>query len=221
MRVRLPSGSYTQLDVRGSASVLDLKRLLVQVRLRPARRAAHVAGLPLDSVGLRCTYHSNRTTYYVLLYKVPPRVSTVRVFLKIKPPPRCRRAAACSLRDRRSCTSSAPCRTTAPRSPAAASARVPSCAWQGDAVHAHLAAVAPHNNPISRPSFSRVPLPGMRSIHPHKCHLCGWIERIPGGTRQRRRPVNRNFGGLRPRDWRGKCILASSGNGCELCTGSF
>ena len=76
MRVRLPSGSYTQLDVRGSASVLDLKRLLVQVRLRPARRAAHVAGLPLDSVGLRCTYHSNRTTYYVLLYKVPPRVST-------------------------------------------------------------------------------------------------------------------------------------------------
>ena len=24
----------------------------------------------------------------------------------------------------------------------------------------------------------------MRSIHPHKCHLCGWIERIPGGTRQ-------------------------------------
>ena len=26
--------------------------------------------------------------------------------------------------------------------------------------------------------------PGMRSIHPHKCHLCGWIERIPGGTRQ-------------------------------------
>ena len=26
--------------------------------------------------------------------------------------------------------------------------------------------------------------PGMHSIHPHKCHLCGWIERIPGGTRQ-------------------------------------
>ena len=24
----------------------------------------------------------------------------------------------------------------------------------------------------------------MRSIHPHKCYLCGWIERIPGGTRQ-------------------------------------
>ena len=24
----------------------------------------------------------------------------------------------------------------------------------------------------------------MRSIHPHKCHLCGWVERIRGGTRQ-------------------------------------
>ena len=29
-------------------------------------------------------------------------------------------------------------------------------------------------------SAHRVP-PGMRSIHPHKWHLCGWIERIPGG----------------------------------------
>ena len=24
----------------------------------------------------------------------------------------------------------------------------------------------------------------VRSIHPHKCHLCGWIERIPGGARE-------------------------------------
>ena len=45
--------------------------------------------------------------------------------------------------------------------------------------------------PISRPQpsiASRFPgrhpagFPrGMRSIHPHKWHLCGWIERIPGG----------------------------------------
>ena len=43
--------------------------------------------------------------------------------------------------------------------------------------HANLAA-APHN-----PGFLAVILPaspGMRSFHPHKCHLCGWIERIPG-----------------------------------------
>ena len=26
--------------------------------------------------------------------------------------------------------------------------------------------------------------PGMRSMHPHKCHLCGLIERVPGGTRE-------------------------------------
>ena len=37
--------------------------------------------------------------------------------------------------------------------------------------------------PVSRPSFCQVP-PGMRSIHPHKWHLCGWIERIPGATWQ-------------------------------------
>ena len=27
----------------------------------------------------------------------------------------------------------------------------------------------------------RLPPPDLRSsIHPHKCHLCGWIEHIPG-----------------------------------------
>ena len=36
------------------------------------------------------------------------------------------------------------------------------------AKHAHLAAVAPII-PVSRPSFCRIS-PGMRSIHPHKCH---------------------------------------------------
>ena len=51
------------------------------------------------------------------------------------------------------------------------------------ALHANLAAAAPII-PISRSSFCRVP-PRMRSIHshsihPHKWHLCGCIERIPG-----------------------------------------
>ena len=44
-------------------------------------------------------------------------------------------------------------------------------------VHANLAAVAPII-PVSRPSFCRVP-PGMRSIHPHKCHTAArlvWIQ---------------------------------------------
>ena len=50
------------------------------------------------------------------------------------------------------------------------------------ASHADLAAVAP-TIPVSRPSFCRVP-PGTRSIHRHKWHLCGWIERVPGGTRE-------------------------------------
>ena len=48
--------------------------------------------------------------------------------------------------------------------------------------HAYVAAVAPII-PVSRPSCRRVP-PGMRSIHPHKWHLCGWIEHIPRGTQQ-------------------------------------
>ena len=38
-------------------------------------------------------------------------------------------------------------------------------------VHAILAAAAPII-PVSRPSFCRVP-PGVRSIHPHKCHIRG------------------------------------------------
>ena len=38
---------------------------------------------------------------------------------------------------------------------------------------------SPHN-----PRFQTVILPAMRSIHPHTWRLCGWIERIPGGTRQ-------------------------------------
>ena len=43
-----------------------------------------------------------------------------------------------------------------------------SAGWR---VHANVAAVAPPPpNPVSRPSFCRVP-PGMRSIHPHKWHI--------------------------------------------------
>ena len=53
----------------------------------------------------------------------------------------------------------------------------------GTRVHANLAAAGPPPKPVSRPSFCRVP-PGMRSIHPHKWHLCESIERIAGGTRQ-------------------------------------
>ena len=44
--------------------------------------------------------------------------------------------------------------------------------------HANVAAAAPMI-PVSR-SSCRVP-PGIRSIHPRKFSLCGWIERIPGG----------------------------------------
>ena len=58
----------------------------------------------------------------------------------------------------------------------------------------------PPITPVSRWSFSRFPpsmrcihlyynstrgrKPGMCSIHPYKCHLYGWIECIPGGTRE-------------------------------------
>ena len=41
----------------------------------------------------------------------------------------------------------------------------------------NVAAAGPHN-----PGFLTVILPGMRSIHPRIRHLCGWIERIPGGN---------------------------------------
>ena len=40
--------------------------------------------------------------------------------------------------------------------------------FRGTCSHANLAAAAPII-PVSRTSFCRVP-PGMRSIHPHKCH---------------------------------------------------
>ena len=53
---------------------------------------------------------------------------------------------------------------------------------RGALPYIHAAVVAPIF-PVSRPSVCRVPL-GMRSVHPHKWHLCGWIERIPVGTRQ-------------------------------------
>ena len=46
-------------------------------------------------------------------------------------------------------------------------------------------------DPVERQTCLRTTVPRpfvlttlMRPIHPHKCHLCGWIERIPGGTRQ-------------------------------------
>ena len=38
-------------------------------------------------------------------------------------------------------------------------------------VHANVAAAAPNNPGFQTVVFSRVP-PGMRPIHPHKCHLC-------------------------------------------------
>ena len=49
---------------------------------------------------------------------------------------------------------------------------------------------SPPRNPVSRPLFCRVPPPGMRSIHPHKCHSVTMLtgaERVvtdPGGARQ-------------------------------------
>ena len=60
-------------------------------------------------------------------------------------------------------------------------------------LHANVAAVAPMI-PVSRPSFCRVP-PGMRSVPLYRWHLCGWIERIPGGTQQNDGLGNRNYGG--------------------------
>ena len=51
--------------------------------------------------------------------------------------------------------------------------------------------IYPRESRGRRPLWSRFPgrhaagVPRVsRSIHPHKCHLCGWIERIPSGTRQ-------------------------------------
>ena len=43
--------------------------------------------------------------------------------------------------------------------------------------------------------FPRFPRPGMRSIHPHEWHLCGWIERTPGGNPGVRRSGDRDCGG--------------------------
>ena len=60
----------------------------------------------------------------------------------------------------------------------------------------------------------------MLSIHPHKCQLCGWIERIPGGTRQNDGLETEIKGGLRLRDARGEaglrgCRAPSEVRGCS------
>ena len=52
---------------------------------------------------------------------------------------------------------------------------------------------SPRNPGLHTVVFSWVP-PGMRSIHPYPYkgqRLCGWIERMPGGTRGKRRCGNR------------------------------
>ena len=58
--------------------------------------------------------------------------------------------------------------------------------WRGDrgtVGDAGRGAQGPLLSRFPDPTFCRVP-PGMRSIHPHRCHLCGWIEHILGGTPQ-------------------------------------
>ena len=55
-----------------------------------------------------------------------------------------------------------------------------------------------HNAGVQTVVFSSSP--GMRSIHRHKGHLCGWIERIPGGTREHDGLDTGIVGVLLPRD---------------------
>ena len=60
---------------------------------------------------------------------------------------------------------------------------------------------SPFNPGFQTVMFTGAVPPGMRSIHPHKWHLCEWIERIPRGTRQNDgQETGLGKGGLRPRD---------------------
>ena len=48
------------------------------------------------------------------------------------------------------------------------------------AAHCHVNVAAPRNPGFQTVIFAGFP-PGMGSVHPHNCRLCGWTESLPGG----------------------------------------